>query len=952
MDTRAFLELVLPERDIYVLHIARGNVRYNNNYDTLDDVCEAIESLDATEATVYFAVGKFANNLERNDKTGRMAAKRKKKYATCFRSLCVDVDVGEGHKYSTQTEAAKDLYRASVALGLPLPMLVDSGSGVHGYWPMDRDVKADTWERMSVALRRALESEGVDADWSKIHDTSMVLRPAGAHHKKDPKNWRLVRVVKEQPVTDALVLAERLQPYKGDAPKPKSEAGKKKSAMLAAVLEGESNPIKLDDMKKCQQIAAVLESGGVENAAGAPVEEPMWRAMLGIAKFCESPEDAALRLGGAHPEFDLDENLEKMEKWEGTGPTTCGFLENLCPSGCNGCEFKGKIKTPASITRAPKETVTAKLQTTEAEPFPYTSIKIKGYSFSGDWLVYTPPGSEESTPVCKYHMFVVGAISNNELNRQLITIAVRVPVDGVPEDEWWTTVEIPMDIIAKGGGDLAAAFSNRNAYIPTDMQPVRKYLMTYLAELRRTKALEFSCAHYGWQPDGSFLGTTGLIGPTVSKSVHLDGLAKGYSDSITQAGSLDLWVKATKLFDQPELDYHGLVMLMMLGAPLFEAAGVPSALVNCYSRDSGSGKTTVGLFGLSAYGNPTALMRTVNDTHNSLYKFLGTMRNFGFYLDEITTIEPHALRDLVYTLPEGREKERLGRDADSFRALAHWRTPAFSSSNRDLYEAISQRISAEGERYRILQFPFDRTSVFANNPKVGYTIYRTITQNYGHAGPIVTQKIIDAGGPQVVYDAAEAEFHEKYGFQFLGPERYYQALFIVAHAIGKIAAEAGIILYDYEAAIRKGLAYILSIRDQFAGEVMGGLDVIEQFMTEHANDMLEAQNDAVIDQLYETASQIKSYSQTINRQAKEQNDLLNGMGTQMDKTQGLLGSTLKKMQAMAAQGGAKHMCYMVLFVLFMLWLLYWVAFTKRTVGPPVEVPALEDAAGDGLDGGR
>ena len=135
------------------------------------------------------------------------------------------------------------------------------------------------------------------------------------------------------------------------------------------------------------------------------------------------------------------------------------------------------------------------------------------------------------------------------------------------------------------------------------------------------------------------------------------------------------------------------------------------------------------------------------------------------------------------------------------------------------------------------------------------------------------------------------------------------------------------------------------------GRSRGGMGTPHQ-NTEHANDMLEAQNDAVIDQLYETASQIKSYSQTINRQAKEQNDLLNGMGTQMDKTQGLLGSTLKKMQAMAAQGGAKHMCYMVLFVLFMLWLLYWVAFTKRTVGPPVEVPALEDATGDGLDGGR
>ena len=99
--------------------------------------------------------------------------------------------------------------------------------------------------------------------------------------------------------------------------------------------------------------------------------------------------------------------------------------------------------------------------------------------------------------------------------------------------------------------------------------------------------------------------------------------------------------------------------------------------------------------------------------------------------------------------------------------------------------------------------------------------------------------------------------------------------------------------------------------------------------TERANAMLEAQNDAVIDQLFQTASQIKNYSQTINRQAKEQNELLSGMGTQMDKTQGMLGKTMGKMKAMMAQGGSKHMCYMVLFVVFVLWLLYWSAFSKR-----------------------
>ena len=98
---------------------------------------------------------------------------------------------------------------------------------------------------------------------------------------------------------------------------------------------------------------------------------------------------------------------------------------------------------------------------------------------------------------------------------------------------------------------------------------------------------------------------------------------------------------------------------------------------------------------------------------------------------------------------------------------------------------------------------------------------------------------------------------------------------------------------------------------------------------EHANDMLEKQNDEVIDSLFETARNIKQYSQTINRQATDQNNLLNGMGLQMDKTQGLLGRTLGKMEAMAKNGGSKHMCFMICFFVFMIWMLYFFAFTKK-----------------------
>ena len=837
MDTATFLEAVLPASGTYVLFIVKGGSRYNSNYSTIAEACKVIEASDKTTATVYFAVGSYADNIEVDQATGKQKVLRTKEKANKFKTLCADLDVGEKYAYTTQLAAATALYNACTALGLPLPLLINSGYGVHAYWVLDTEVDAASWGMLSLALANALTSKGVGYDRSKMHDRSMVLRPTGTHNKKDPAAWKPVTVAKHQEGVSLVEIAKVLAPYKAAAA-PMTAKRKRKSAVMDAILSYDSDPLLLDDLRQCKQIDALVLSGGVTDASGGAAEEPLWRASLGIAKFCDDPAAAATALGNQHPGFTIESSMEKMEGWNGTGPTSCAKLEELCPAGCVGCPHAGKFTSPAALARG-KTTVSAEVApaptATGVEsviPVEYESIPIPGYSRKGGWLLYTAPGAEEATPVVNRDMFVVGAVTNDLQDRQTVSLCVDFGKEG------WQVVSIPLIAITRGGNDLSHALALKSVYISGGADRLKVYLMRYLDELRKLHKIEFFCTHYGWQEDGAFLGPTGLIGPNSDRKIHFDGPIRSVENVVTQKGSAVEWTAATAAFAHPQLKPHSSLVLMMMSTILLEGTGIHSLIVNAYSKDSGSGKSVTSMFGLSAWGDPERLKRKVEDTGNSTFKFLGVMRNIPTYIDEITVLEGDALRSLVLTLPEGREKERLSRDAESFRGAAQWRTPVFSSSNHDLYEQLGSRVVSEADKLRVLQMVFDRCDLFDRDAKLGMFLSKVANNNYGSIGPIIAQAVIDRGGAAAVYEKAYAEWESKYEFKFLGKERFYMAIITCMSAMADIVTELGLVKFDAHEAVRNMFQTVLDIRGVLHDDVMDGLDVVQQYLAENVNEMV------------------------------------------------------------------------------------------------------------------
>jgi len=826
MNTREFIAKVLPEQDNYLLYIARNKKSsWNENHDTIDSLCNAIELHDKTDVTVYLAVGSFANNVGLHDKTGRNYTQRKSYQATWYKALAADLDVDPENplKYDSQKQAIVSLKAGCEALGIPLPMVVLSGIGVHVWWPLTEAITLAQWEALSLALRAAFTDVQVKYDTSKISEPAMVLRPVGAHHKKDPDNWKAVEVLIDQPAHPPSVFVSALEKYAGLVTNRAAPTGKKKKKMSALTesLLSAGDPIVLDDMKRCPQLAAIIASGGATDAAGLPVPEPFWRVSLGVAKFCEDPEAAAVMMSEGHPGFDREECIEKMEGWSGTGPPYCASFAEHCPEGCATCEHEGNVATPAVLTGG-----VATIQSVNPDTGKDEELKLpKGYMRKQKCIFYTHPTSGEEIFVAPYVMWIAARVSNADENTNSAKIIVQFPQEGEKE------ISVDSSIIAVGGNDLRKKLADAQVYIKGNIDPLRNYLMTYLRELQNAAAADIAYRHFGWQNDGTFLTGDEVIGAKRETNVHLEGAAQDLAPALVSKGAGRIWTSASKIWDYPGLEMQNFVVSLLLGAPLMAGSTIKAALVNMYGK-TGSGKSLAGKFGISAWGDPGQLMSHAKDTPNSLYKKLGTLSNCGGYIDEMRVDYPPQLKSLVMTLQDGKEKGRLKHTADGMRHAAEWQMPVVTSSNQDLYEVLKTNMNSGAEELRMLQLTCSPLDIFAKGTSLGRTLDDTMHRNYGFAGPALVREIISKGGPEAVLDRAREQFENRYGTSVLeGQERFFEVMLHTAYKGGAMAKELGLIEYDPMRGVSAVVEEIQAIRGHREADTLDGIDTMFQFLT-------------------------------------------------------------------------------------------------------------------------
>lgn len=107
----------------------------------------------------------------------------------CWRSkhFWLDIDCGENKPYATQADGVAALQSFCKTLGLPKPTMVNSGRGLHVYWPLTTEVTRQDWTPVAKRLKVLCHEHKLEADPSRTSDAASILRmPDTLNFKGDP----------------------------------------------------------------------------------------------------------------------------------------------------------------------------------------------------------------------------------------------------------------------------------------------------------------------------------------------------------------------------------------------------------------------------------------------------------------------------------------------------------------------------------------------------------------------------------------------------------------------------------------------------------------------------------------------------------------------------------------------------------------------------------------------
>lgn len=851
MDTKTFLQRVHSSSDEIVVCALRpdsdGKWKIfwaRGSYGNFDEAVHAIHKWDREPRTVvYYTVGSFAGHSYLKD--GKQKWYRTADYATKFKSLACDIDVGshKGSPYETQEDALKALAKSVKDIGLPKPLVVSSGTGVHVYWPLEDEISKKQWVILSNALAKAFTEHGLVFDASKVKDPAMVLRPVGSHHKQYG-DWKPVEVIVEGGVYDKLSIAGTLAKWidaNAAAPAPT----KRRSRVADAILV--SNDVILDRLvENCAQIRAIAESGGFFDANGDQVAEPMWRASLGIAKYCTDPEEAVVRLAGEHPDFDLDANMRKIEGWNGTGPTTCATFADNCQNGCNGCPYKDTIKSPAQLSAKTSQKVENDKGEEEEYELPegyvirdhciYKEVNVKTevMDANGDTQEVD---QKEWQLVSKYQMHVTGIYKNYDTGATTFRLAVKFPMIG------WTEEDHEVDTLTSAQ-NVSKFLHNRqifDAKTPAQCEKIRVFIVDYLAKVQSMSPSGVDFNNFGWQKDGSFLCGDDIIGgENVPTQRRLKGAATRFDGDVGKSGTRAGWVEAMQILERDEAKMMRMMMFLAVGSALSGAVGNCTGVVSIYSPKTTTGKTLALHAINSLFGHPKRLLLSKRDTANSLYKIRGVLNQLPCTIDELSTADAQEAINYTYDLSSGVEKNSMDQRRE-LRDPARWTGPTFISTNVGFHQLFDMAQTNDSAlRARCIEVVHnDRRLVDKTNKPFSESdlFFDKIEEHYGWAYPELVRYVLDAGGDKALWQKGREAFINRFGAPFEAVDKFAEPMIVCGWIMSLAARKLGLLSFDVHQTAQDWINHVKDTHEYERENAIDAIDIVNEYLREY-NDQI------------------------------------------------------------------------------------------------------------------
>jgi hypothetical protein len=838
MDTLGFLSAILPEEGIFYIALFKDGYKFPSHkvYTDHASMAYAIEEMaNKPQLSVYHACGSYKQAvIEAED-----GDKIKKKYRVPdnwdrAKAFWMDIDCGaekaaKGDGYPTKKDAARAVGVFAKQIGWPAPMLVDSGNGVHAYWPLTKSITHDKWVKVAKLLKAATQHFGLLADPTATADFARILRPAGGVNRKNG-GAKVVKVLRECAPCEPKELALALQAVAREAgvlvPKDKpAPAAPSINDDLIAHLE---NLPKLDSSgelvaEHCLQAAAMRDSLG-------DVNYEHWRGVIGVLKHCVDGEELAEQWSSereATGHSQLDWRL-RYDTWS-AGPATCGFFQTCNPDGCNGCMHKDKIKSPIVLGRiipiTEEKVVEVKAEEGGSEQVTVPALPY-GYSWDDKSMIRSivdKDGITQPHAFCA-NLFYPTMRIRKEDGTFNIGLRMHLP-DGRVRD-----FEIPFEAMASQT-DLLRGLA-KYELIQSNHKDSGGHMVAYLRDsmekLKREIEEVNTLTTYGWKYDlSAFLIGDRLYHKDGSvRRVLLGGYAAGKKHVFptpkgTVAGYAD---PLNFIYNRPGLEPLQYALCSGWGsilAPFCEDL-YKGLMFSLYSGRSGTGKSTVCYNSLYAFGNADMMTKKSEDmgTKNELYATIGTFNNIPLLFDELTKIEPEELSSMAYRISLGEERGRLKNTSSGtrFADTATWRMSPFVTSNKDLHALLSMtQANAEAESVRVVQIHLDDFNI----PELrgaDLTAFQMacdqIKLNAGAAGDAMIRYAVthvDSLFTRMRDKVTELAKH-------IGEPkfRFYRSHAACTLVMAEVAKELGIIQFDTAALTEFAISLMLKLRSNIA----------------------------------------------------------------------------------------------------------------------------------------
>jgi hypothetical protein len=203
-------------------------------------------------------------------------------------------------------------------------------------------------------------------------------------------------------------------------------------------------------------------------------------------------------------------------------------------------------------------------------------------------------------------------------------------------------------------------------------------------------------------------------------------------------------------------------------------------------------------------------------------------------MDEVTTILPKELRDLVYTVSTGKGRDSLRQDY-TLREGAEWATILVTSTNDSLQSKLQlEKQNAEAESMRLFEFRFPRVKAFT---EVAPIVHSVLADNYGVAGPIYIQHLVE-NRDRIKSELGAAMISAEKAFGMDPKERFWSQAVAFALYAGALARDAGLIDFDPDRIKPWLLAETQRMRGDLNESMVGCVAILADYLNEHVGERM------------------------------------------------------------------------------------------------------------------